>query len=121
MLTGWVGNDGSGVGPVINNAEAGYDWTTYPERLERAGVSWKVYQDVGTGLNAAGSWGWTQDPYIGNYGDNSLLHFHRYQNAKPGTPASGPASPVGSPFPWRTSTDSRSRSIRIVADSGRVR
>src|SRR5690349_9723466 len=74
MLTGWVGNDGSGVGPVINNAEAGYDWTTYPERLERAGVSWKVYQDVGTGLNAAGSWGWTQDPYIGNYGDNSLLH-----------------------------------------------
>jgi hypothetical protein len=59
MWTGWVGNDGSGGGPVINNAEAGYDWSTYPERLERAGVSWKVYQDIGTGLNAAGSWGWT--------------------------------------------------------------
>jgi len=72
MWTGWVGNDGAGGGPVITNAEAGYDWSTYPERLERAGISWKVYQDVGVGLDAAGFWGWTDDPYIGNYGDNSL-------------------------------------------------
>ncbi|MFC3502797.1 phosphocholine-specific phospholipase C [Micromonospora krabiensis] len=86
MWSGWVGNDGRGGGPVITNAEAGYDWSTYPERLERNGVSWKIYQDVGTGLTAAGSWGWTNDPYIGNYGDNSLLYFHQYQNAKPGTP-----------------------------------
>ena len=41
-------------GPVITNAEAGYDWSTYPERLERAGISWKVYQDVGVGLDAGG-------------------------------------------------------------------
>ena len=86
MWTGWVGNDGSGGGPVITNAEAGYDWSTYPERLERNGISWKVYQDVGVGLNAAGFWGWTSDPFIGNYGDNSLLYFHQYQNAAPGTP-----------------------------------
>jgi phospholipase C len=86
MWTGWVGNDGGGGGPVITNAEAGYDWSTYPERLERAGISWKVYQDSGVGLDAAGFWGWTDDPYIGNYGDNSLLYFHQYQNAPPGTP-----------------------------------
>ena len=86
LWTGWVGNDGAGGGPVINNAEAGYAWSTYPERLERAGVSWKVYQDIGDGLDAAGSWGWTPDPYIGNYGDNSLLYFRQYQNAAPGTP-----------------------------------
>jgi phospholipase C len=86
MWTGWVGNDGTGGGPVITNAEAGYDWSTFPERLEQAGISWKVYQDSGIGLNAGGSWGWTEDPYIGNYGDNSLLYFHRYQNALPGTP-----------------------------------
>lgn len=84
MWTGWVGNDGLGGGPVIDNAEAGYDWSTYPERLERNGISWKIYQDSGVGLDAAGSWGWTSDPYIGNYGDNSLLYFHQYQNAKPG-------------------------------------
>src|SRR5712672_4719703 len=86
MWTGWVGNDGSGGGPVIDNAEAGYGWSTYPELLERAGISWKVYQDVGDGLDAAGFWGWTGDPYIGNYGDNSLLYFHQYQFAMPGTP-----------------------------------
>ncbi|AGZ41323.1 phosphocholine-specific phospholipase C [Actinoplanes friuliensis] len=86
MWSGWVGNDGRGGGPVINNAEAGYDWSTYPERLERNGVSWRVYQDIGDGLNTAGSWGWTRDPYIGNYGDNSLLYFHQYQNAAPGQP-----------------------------------
>jgi len=86
MWTGWVGNDGRGGGPVISNAEEGYDWSTYPERLERAGISWKIYQDIGVGLDAAGFWGWTVDPYIGNYGDNSLLYFHQYQNARPGEP-----------------------------------
>jgi phospholipase C len=85
MWTGWVGNDGSGGGPVVDNAEVGYGWSTFPEVLEAAGISWKVYQDVGTGLTAAGSWGWTSDPYIGNYGDNSLLYFHQYQNALPGS------------------------------------
>jgi len=86
MWTGWTGNDGNGGGPVLNNAEAGYDWATYPERLEGAGISWKIYQDIGVGLDAAGFWGWTGNPYIGNYGDNSLLYFHQYQNALPGSP-----------------------------------
>jgi phospholipase C len=86
MWTGWVGNDGSGGGPVVDNAEAGYGWSTYPELLQKAGISWKIYQDVGQGLNAAGEWGFTEDAYIGNYGDNSLLYFHQYQNAAPGTP-----------------------------------
>ena len=86
MWTGWVGNDGRGGGPVINNAEAGYDWSTYPERLERAGISWKIYQDIGVGLDAAGFWGFTDDAYIGNFGDNSLLYFHQYQNTSPGDP-----------------------------------
>jgi phospholipase C len=86
MWTGWVGNDGAGGGPVIDNAEAGYSWSTYPEVLQKAGVSWKVYQDAGTGLNADGSWGWTDDAYIGNYGDNSLLYFLQYRNAQPGSP-----------------------------------
>ena len=86
MWTGWVGNDGSGGGPVIDNAEAGYGWSTYPELLQKAGVSWKIYQDVGDGLDAPDYWGWTSDAYIGNYGDNSLLYFFQYQNAAAGTP-----------------------------------
>jgi phospholipase C len=87
MWTGWVGNDGKNGGPVINNAEAGYDWSSYPEKLEKAGISWKIYQDIGEGLDAAHFWGWTGDaPYIGNYGDNALLYLHQYQNALPGNP-----------------------------------
>jgi len=86
MWTGWVGNDGSGGGPVVDNAEAGYGWSTYPELLQKAGVSWKIYQDIGLGLTAAGEWGFTEDAYLGNYGDNSLLYFHQYQNAATGTP-----------------------------------
>ncbi|MFE6664905.1 phosphocholine-specific phospholipase C [Streptomyces sp. NPDC057697] len=86
MLSGHVGNDGSGGGPVLGNQEAGYGWTTYAERLEKAGISWKVYQDIGDGLDAAGGWGWINDAYRGNYGDNSLLYFNNYRNAKPGDP-----------------------------------
>lgn len=79
-------NDGKGGGPVLGNDEAGYGWTTYPERLEKAGVSWRIYQDVGDGLDAAGGWGWIQDAYRGNYGDNSLLYFNQYRDAAPGDP-----------------------------------
>ncbi len=86
MWTGWVGNDGSGGGPVLDNAEAGYGWSTYPERLVNEGITWKIYQDQGAGLTAAEYWGWGSDAYIGNYGDNSLLYFHQYQNSLPGSP-----------------------------------
>ncbi|WP_031049503.1 phosphocholine-specific phospholipase C [Streptomyces sp. NRRL F-5650] len=98
LWSGYTGNDGRGGGPVLGNDERGYDWTTYPERLEAAGVSWKIYQDIGDGLDAAGGWGWIDDPYRGNYGDNSLLYFNAYRNAKPGDPLYDKA---------RTGTDAR--------------
>lgn len=98
MWSGYVGNDGQGGGPVLGNDEAGYGWTTYPERLEKAGVSWKIYQDVGDGLDAAGGWGWINDAYRGNYGNNSLLYFNQYRNAQPGDPLYDKA---------RTGTDAR--------------
>ncbi|MEU6593738.1 phosphocholine-specific phospholipase C [Streptomyces sp. NPDC046881] len=98
MWTGYTGNDGTGGGPVLGNDEKGYGWTTYPERLEQAGVSWKIYQDVGDGLDADGGWGWINDAYRGNYGDNSLLYFNRYRNARPGDPLYDKA---------RTGTDAR--------------
>src|SRR5262249_21992660 len=86
MWTGWVGNDGSGGGPIVDNAEARHGWASYPLPPEAAGISWKIYKDIGDGLDAPNFWGWTSDPYIGNYGDNSLLYFHQYQNALPGNP-----------------------------------
>ncbi|MFD7993866.1 phosphocholine-specific phospholipase C [Streptomyces mexicanus] len=98
LWSGYVGNDGTGGGPVLGNDEKGYGWTTYPERLERAGVSWKIYQDVGDGLDADGGWGWISDAYRGNYGDNSLLYFDQYRDARPGDPLYDKA---------RTGTDAR--------------
>src|SRR3984893_160233 len=86
MWTGWLGNDGRDGGPAVDNADAAYGWLSFPERLEAAGVSWKIYQDTGTGLDAAGRWGWTGNAHIGNYGDNALLCLRQYQEAQPGTP-----------------------------------
>ncbi len=109
MWTGWLGNDGTRGGPLIDNSEKGYGWMTYPERLQSAGVSWNIYQDVGDGLDAAGNWGDTnKTPFIGNYGDNSLLYFNTYRQAQPGsalferartgTRVSGQAQPFTSSF-----------------------
>lgn len=51
-----VGNDASN-----EDTHPGYDWTTYPERLEQAGVSWQTYQE------------WD------NYGCNSVEYFARFK------------------------------------------
>jgi len=49
-MTGTIDPGGMRGGPVLNNdaAKGGhtYAWETYPERLERAGISWQVYYDV---------------------------------------------------------------------------
>ena len=45
-MTGTIDPEGRGGGPIIKNEarDDGYDWPTYAERLEEAGISWKVYQ-----------------------------------------------------------------------------
>ena len=45
-MTGTIDPDGMNGGPIIvNKAPAGgYTWMTYPERLQQAGVSWKVHE-----------------------------------------------------------------------------
>jgi phospholipase C len=44
---------------------AGLDWPTYAERLSKAGVSWRVYQEYD------------------NYGDNGLAYFKRFRGIGP--------------------------------------
>ncbi len=88
LWSGWTGNDGKGGGPQIHtNVTPVYNWRTYPERLQDAGVSWKVYQDAGAGLDAQHLWGWSiGGPYTGNFGDNALLRFGNYQSSPAGQP-----------------------------------
>jgi phospholipase C len=66
---------GMGERPKTN----GYTWTTYPERLEQAGVSWKLYQ------GGSGEPGTPKD----NYTDNSLEFFAQY-HVKEGADSRGP-------------------------------
>ena len=67
-------------GPALDerNHTNGYTWTTYPERLEAAGVSWRLYQ------GGTGEPGTPTD----NYTDNSLEFFAQYQVEEGASPTS---------------------------------
>jgi phospholipase C len=49
-MTGTIDPAGHGGGPCLDNVapRGGFLWTTYAERLTRAGVSWRVYQQSDT-------------------------------------------------------------------------
>lgn len=62
------------------NSEIDHDtevsWTTFPERLEDHGVSWKIYQNelhIETGLAE------NEHPWLSNFGDNPIEHFTQYR------------------------------------------
>ena len=101
MWSGCIGNlsglgpggaDGHGAGPMtynglsINNAY----WTfpTFPEVLDTAGVSWKIYQDLTGGPHAPffGDGEGFGNAFTGNFADATVLYFNQYATASPGTP-----------------------------------
>jgi phospholipase C len=69
-MSGTIDPDGGHGGPMINNhlVPGGFTWTTYAERLEEAGISWKVYQQKD------------------NYGCNMLENFKVFREAAPDSP-----------------------------------
>ncbi|GGY02614.1 phospholipase C, phosphocholine-specific [Massilia dura] len=76
MLTGTNDPSGRHGGPAIDNRmegfgppEQGFTWTTYAERLEAAGVGWKVYTDMAD-----------------NYDCNMLATFRRFREAHAARP-----------------------------------
>ena len=70
LMSGTIDPDGHNGGPEFDDSvqQPAFTWTTYPERLERAGVSWQVYQ--------------TPD----NFNDNALAWFAQYQSAPAASP-----------------------------------
>ena len=83
LMTGMVDPTGAGGGPLVDNNDIvdvpklpPFTWTTYPERLEAAGISWQIYQQ---GLDFT-------DDYEGNYGTNILANFQQFIDAPPGSP-----------------------------------
>lgn len=89
MWTGTNGPTAAGVASLNNEWDAidssalGYEWKTYPERLQEAKVSWMVYQNMPD-----------------NFGDNPLAGFKQYRvaNEASGKPVSNEAlSPAYDP------------------------
>jgi phospholipase C len=78
LWTGTIDPDGKQGGPATFNPDdynPVYSWTTYPERLQTAGVSWQVYANHEVG-DEGGDAGW-----VGDYGDNPLWLFDAYHQA----------------------------------------
>ncbi|WP_426571289.1 phospholipase C [Aquihabitans sp. McL0605] len=46
LMTGTIDPGALGGGPAIDNSGTAYTWETYPERLQRAGISWTVYHQA---------------------------------------------------------------------------
>jgi phospholipase C len=63
LMTGSIDADGKFGRPSLDNRGRGLGWETYPERLERAGVSWRIYHD------------WD------DYGCNVVRYFNSYANS----------------------------------------
>ena len=64
----------------VNNEDTDYDaeanWTTFPERLEEQGISWRIYQNeisLPSGLEGEA------DSWLTNFGDNPLEWFTQYR------------------------------------------
>jgi phospholipase C len=64
----------------VRNADVDFGsnarWKTFPERLEEAGISWRVYQNeisVASGLEGE------SDAWLANFSDNPLEWFDQYQ------------------------------------------
>ena len=62
LMTGTIDPAGEHGGPAINNEGRNYTWETYPERLEQAGISWRIYHD------------------LDDYGCNSCTYFAQYRD-----------------------------------------
>ncbi|WP_353721181.1 phosphocholine-specific phospholipase C [Dyadobacter sp. 676] len=71
-------NEPSGIAHLWNISNYEYpelEWKTYPERLEEAGISWKVYQNeltMGYGLKSE------ESEWLSNFGTNVLEYFKAY-------------------------------------------
>ena len=99
LWTGCIGNvnylgsggtDGHGSGPVTGNGlgqdNSYYLWHSFPEVLQAAGVSWKIYQDLAGTTFAPDLGDGTSNSFAGNFTDNSVLYMNAYATAAPGTP-----------------------------------
>jgi len=80
LWTGTVREEQKANSPAkVRNENVDYDaparWTTFPERLEDAGVSWKIYQNE---LSAVSGLTEEEDAWLANFSDNPIEWFPQY-------------------------------------------
>ena len=63
----------------VSNSDVDYDnevnWTSFPERLEDAGISWKIYQNE---ISLESGFDEDEDAWLANFTDNPLEWFSQY-------------------------------------------
>ncbi|WP_446743563.1 phosphocholine-specific phospholipase C [Silvibacterium acidisoli] len=80
MWTGTVRAEQSiGSFAYVRNDDMDYDkpleWTTFPDRLERQGISWRIYQNE---LSLPSGLSEDEDKWLSNFDDNPLEYFTHY-------------------------------------------
>ena len=84
------GTDGFGAGPITYNGlsvnNAYLVWQTFPEVLDSAGISWKIYQDLAGATFSPDFGDGTGNSFAGNFTDNSVLYFKQYATAPTNSP-----------------------------------
>jgi phospholipase C len=71
-MSATIDPSGKGGGPATNNSGTRYTWDTYPQALQRAGVSWRIYREE-----------ITSDYPIGL---DIIMNFAAFQDATPSSP-----------------------------------
>ncbi len=71
--------------------------TTYPEQLQKAGVSWQVYTN-----DQVGDSGDYPDYFLGDYGDNPLWFYQQYNTTNSRDGGTGALAARGAVTPWQT-------------------
>jgi phospholipase C len=145
LWTGGVGNvnglgpggtDGLGAGPATYNGmslnNAYWTFPTFPEVLDAAGVSWKIYQDLaGQTFSPDFGDGGAANSFDGNFTDNPLLYFNQYataptnsslfQNACTGTELVNTIPSSTAPeSAWRTWAESLFDQLRSDVQGGKL-
>jgi phospholipase C len=80
-------------GPDAGTAEV----TTYPELLQKAGISWQVYTN-----DQVGDSGSYPDYFLGDYGDNPLWFYQQYNSTNSRNGGTGALAVRGAVTPWQT-------------------
>ncbi len=94
--SGWTSNPGDYT--VHFGADAmTQEVTTYPELLQKAGISWQVYAS-----DQVGDSGSFPDYFLGDYGDNPLWFYQQYNSTNSRSGGTSELATRGAVTPWKT-------------------